>query len=209
MPGRAPLLPLLLLSAAAGGCCRAEGGGMELLLSEANSQEWRVEGGATFSWEDGALYGRDAGDRNSFLISPRDYSDFVLECQLKIESGGNSGIQVRSHQKPDGTVFGYQIEVDPSERAWSGGLYDESRRGWLDPLDDQPEARAAFRVGEWNRFRIECRGDRIRSWVNGVPCTDFQDSLDASGRIAFQVHGGQGTHVRWRDIRLQELGAED
>ena len=201
------LLPVLLLPAAA--CCSADAEPPPLLLDEARLPDWKVVGGATFSWEDGALYGREAGDRNSFLVSPKQYSDFILECELKIEAGGNSGIQVRSHQKPDGTVFGYQIEIDPSERAWSGGLYDESRRGWLDDLEGQEEARAAFRVGEWNRFRIECRGDRIRSWVNGVPCADFRDDLDRSGFLALQVHGGAGTHVRWRALRLQELAAAD
>jgi hypothetical protein len=176
-----------------------------VLLDQDKLPEWIVAGKATFSWEEDHLWGREAGARNSFLVSPRDYADFVLECEVRIEAGGNSGIQVRSRLREDEAVIGYQIEIDPTERAWSGGLYDEGRRGWLDPLDDQPEARAAFRVGEWNTYRIECRGDRIRSWVNGVACADFRDDQDASGRIAFQVHGGQDTQVRWRALRITEL----
>lgn len=174
------------------------------LLDAAVLPSWQIVGEAWFRWEDGVLHGSGGGARNSFLLSPRDYADFVLEGEVRILPGGNSGIQLRSHLRPDGTLYGYQIEIDPSERAWTGGLYDEARRGWLDPLDDQPAARAAFRPGEWNRFRIECRGDRIRSWINGVPCADFRDDADASGRIAFQVHGGGRTEVFWRDLRLRE-----
>ncbi len=204
------LLTLLPLTAGLAGCAGSPAEtGAAVLLDENKLPDWTVVGNASFSWEDGALYGREAGARNSFLLSPREYSDFVLECEVKIEAGGNSGIQLRSHLRSDGVVFGYQIEIDPSERSWSGGLYDESRRGWLDDLSDQPEARAAFQVGEWNQFRIECRGERIRSWVNGVPCADFEDHLDASGHLAFQVHGGDGTHVRWRELRIEELTATD
>ncbi|RMH03863.1 MAG: DUF1080 domain-containing protein [Planctomycetota bacterium] len=190
----------VFLALACSGCTAAAP-----LLDRASFADWIRVGDAVFEFDGEVLAGHDAGARNSFLLSPREYSDFVLECEVRIEPGGNSGIQVRSHQRPDGTVFGYQIEIDPSDRAWSGGLYDEARSGWLDPLDDQPEARRAFRLGEWNRYRIECRGDRIRSWVNGVPCADFRDPRDRSGRIGFQVHGGGRTRVWWRRLRLREL----
>ncbi len=152
------------------------------------------------------LYGMGRNlPRNSFLASPRDYADFILEVEVKIEVGGNSGIQIRSHlDTANDRVFGYQIEIDPSGRAWSGGLYDEGRRDWLDSNEGKEEARAAFRPGEWNQYRIECRGDHIRSWVNGVPCADFHDQVDASGRLAFQVHGGQKADVWWRNLRIRE-----
>jgi hypothetical protein len=144
--------------------------------------------------------------RNSFLVSPSTYGDFELEVEVKILPGGNSGIQIRSHlDKEKDRVFGYQIEIDTSERAWSGGLYDEGRRGWLNSLKDMPQARASFKNGEWNRYRIRCQGDHIQSWVNGVPCADFHDDVDASGYIAFQVHGGKSAEVRWRNLWIQEL----
>ncbi|MHC4381060.1 MAG: 3-keto-disaccharide hydrolase [Planctomycetota bacterium] len=168
---------------------------------------WFLIGDATFTREPGDVIhglGRDLPS-NSFLISMAEYADFELEVDVRIE-GGNSGIQIRSRvDESMDHVIGYQIEIDPSDRAWSGGLYDERRRGWLDSNEGKPESRSAFRVGEWNRFRILCEGDHLRSWVNGIPCADFRDDADASGHIALQVHGGAKTDVWWRDLRITRL----
>ena len=167
---------------------------------------WTPYGEAEYSVVDGELIGA-ATDlaRNGFLVTERAFGDFVLELELKLDVPCNSGVQVRSRVGSDGTVVGYQIEVDPSERAWSGGLYDESRRGWLYDLSRDAAARAAFRPGEWNRYRIECIGPTIKSWVNGVPCTRFADAADASGVIALQVHVGPEARMRWRNVVLWEL----
>jgi hypothetical protein len=166
---------------------------------------WRQIGDARWEIESGELVGSIGGGSQSFLATEHEFSDFVLELELKNELPGNSGVQVRSHQNDKGKVFGYQIEIDPSERAWSGGLYDEGRRGWLFDLKDAPEARAAFRNGDWNHYRIELRGNRIRTWVNGVPAVDTTDEADASGFIALQVHSGNNTRVRFRNVRLTKF----
>ncbi len=161
---------------------------------------------------------------NSFLCIPRDYGDFVLELEFKVDPALNSGVQIRSQcfdepktiaidgkEKtiPAGRVHGYQVEIDPKERAWSGGIYDEGRRGWLNDLSKNESARKAFKPGEWNKFRIECRGDSIKTWINGVPAADLKDDMTPQGFIALQVHGvGDATdarEVRWRKIRIQEL----
>jgi 3-keto-disaccharide hydrolase len=195
---RAALLLLVFLPA-----CQ----GLQPLIPEGRFGDWQKIGQAEFSFADGILTGTGRNlARNSFLASPRTYADFELQAEIWIAEGGNSGIQIRSHIDPDGSrVFGYQIEIDTSERAWSGGLYDEGRRGWLDNLEDQPQARAAFKNGAWNHYRIVCRGDSIRSWVNGVPCADFHDDADAQGYLAFQVHSGKQAIVKWRNLRLREL----
>lgn len=166
---------------------------------------WIAIGDAHFDFaEDDVIHGsgRDL-PRNSFLVNSWEYADFELTVEVRIE-GGNSGIQVRSHMDGFG-VTGYQIEIDPSERAWSGGLYDEGRRGWLDSNEGKEEARAAFDPDGWNHYRIVCRGDHIQTWVNGVPCADYHDDADASGLIALQVHGGARTDVWWRRLRIREL----
>ena len=139
-------------------------------------------------------------------MTERSFGDFLLEVELRPETAGNSGIQVRSHVNDKGRVYGYQVEIDSSERAWSGGLYDEGRRAWLDDLSDNEAARKAFRPGEWNHYRIECLGPWIRTWVNGVPAADWLDPLDLEGFIGLQVHAGQDTRVRWRNFRLRDLG---
>jgi hypothetical protein len=109
---------------------------------------------------------------------------------------------VRSRLEGD-LVFGYQIEVDPSPRAWSGGLYEEGG-AWLSSLAEDDYARTAFRPGEWNHYRIECAGVVIRSFVNGIPTCDFRRADPARGVLALQLHDA-GTRMRWRALRLCEL----
>lgn len=183
------------------------------LRSAAIPADWRVVGGAAeyrIVDEDGVpvLRGTGDADRNAFLVDPRIYGDFLLECDVRIASdGGNSGIQIRSSIDGDRMV-GYQIEIDPSPRSWSGGLYDEARRGWLASLADNLDGRAAFVPGKWNRYEVLVVGPRIRTWVNGVPAVDHIDFLEDRGQIGFQVHSGR-CDVSWRNISIVDLGLRD
>ncbi len=167
---------------------------------------WRALGDAKYTVENGELIGEVGGGSQSFLRTEREFGDFIFEVELKNDLPGNSGIQVRSHENEQKRLFGYQIEIDPSARAWSGGLYDEARRGWLDDLSDNPHGRTAFKNGGWNRYRIECIGPWIRAWVNDVPTADFLDAKDFEGAFGLQVHSGKDTKMRWRNFRLRELG---
>ncbi|MDE0888088.1 MAG: DUF1080 domain-containing protein [Phycisphaerales bacterium] len=172
---------------------------------------WTVVGGpATFEFKTTAkgqleVHGYGSAPRNAFLTSPDTYGDFLLEFDVLInKDGGNSGVQIRS--TIDGPrMFGYQIEIDPSDRAWSAGLYDEGRRGWLASLQDNVDARDAFAPGDWNHYKILAIGPRIRTWINDVPAVDHLDFVDAQGRFGFQVHSGK-CDVRWRNIRIADLG---
>ena len=164
---------------------------------------WHALGDARFEVREGVLHAEVGGGSQSFLTSDATYGDFVLELELRIEAG-NSGIQVRS-QEQGGRLVGYQLEVDPSDRAWSGGLYDEARRGWLQNLAQHPEGRAAFRRDGWNHYRIECVGPSIRCWVNGVPTADYLDTTDAEGHIGIQVHSGTDTRLACRNLSLRVL----
>jgi len=187
---------------------------------------WIQRGGkAKYRVEDGQIVGAAVpGSDNSFLCTKRDYADFILELDFKVDAKINSGVQIRSHSYdepkvytlngkiykiPAGRVFGYQIEIDPSDRAWSGGFYEEGRRGWLQDLTKNDAARKAFKKLDWNHFKIECKGDSFKTWINGVPAADARDAVDASGFIALQVHGApkdvKGQEVRFRNLKLKEL----
>jgi len=171
----------------------------------------QLNGSAIYKVEDGAIVGLTVrGSPNSFLCTKKVYSDFILELDFKVDPKLNSGVQIRSESRPDyrnWRVHGYQVEIDPSARAWSGGIYDEARRGWLFPLKDKPKAQKAFKQGQWNHFRIEAIGDRIRTWINGVPAADLRDDMTLTGFIGLQVHGNKtsGLEVRWRNIRIKDL----
>jgi len=186
--------------------------GFGLLFDGKSTAGWVQRGGkAVYAVEEGALVGRTVlGEKNSFLCPPRDYADFVLEFEVLVDPKLNSGVQVRSASRPDyrnGVVHGYQVEIDASERGFSGGIYEEQRRGWLTSTADAPAARKAFRPGEWNHYRVEANGDRLRTWVNGVAVADITDGVTRSGFIGFQVHESKqaGLAVKWRKIRIREL----
>lgn len=169
-------------------------------------------GTAPFTVENGAIVGRTVlGSPNSFLCTKESFGDFILEYEAKIESEMNSGVQVRGIADPaikQGRVHGYQVEIDPSDRAWTGGIYDEARRGWLHTLEGQAAARKAIRKGAWNTFRVEAIGSSIRTWLNGVECANIVDDLTPSGIIALQVHAigddasKVGETIRFRNIRI-------
>ncbi len=173
----------------------------------------QIKGTAKYEIVDGAIVGTSVTKSpSSFLATEEYYGDYILELDVKVDLGINSGIQFRSNsiaEYKDGKVHGYQCEIDPSERAWSGGIYDEGRRGWLYPLSMNPEGRKAFHNGEWNHYRIEAIGNSIRTWVNGIPCADLVDDMTPKGFIALQIHSigddqsKAGKKIRWKNIRIQ------
>lgn len=177
--------------------------------------DWtQINGPATYKLIDGVIVGTtvtSSPSDDSFFCTKANYGDFILEFDNFDDPQINSGVNIRSESHPDyldGQVYGYQVEIDPSERAWTGGIYDESRRGWLYPLDSNPDGQKAFKNGEWNHFRVEAIGNSIRTWVNGVPCADLMDDLTPSGFIGLQVHGigndsaKLGKEVKWKNIRI-------
>jgi len=157
-----------------------------------------------------------ANTPNSFLCTEKDYSDFILEFELMVDERLNSGVQIRSHSLPEynnGRVHGYQVEVDPSERGWSAGIYDEARNGWLYPVTPyNPNAVTAFKNNDWNHYRVEAIGNNIKTWLNGIPVTDLLVDFDDSGFIALQVHSVRdeyaGATVRWRNLRIMTENLE-
>ncbi|ULQ52108.1 3-keto-disaccharide hydrolase [Flavihumibacter fluvii] len=176
----------------------------------------KIVGKAAYAVEDGAIVGTSVIDSaNSFLVTEKSYGDFVLDLDLKIESPlGNSGVQTRSHfggSLHPNKVYGRQVEVDPSPRSWSGGIYDEDRREWLYPLDLNPAAKSAFTVGAYNHYRIECIGNVMKTWVNGIPAAHVIDDLDRSGFIGLQVHAVEtkeeaGHKVYFKNILIRTEG---
>lgn len=184
---------------------------------------WTVRGGfATYKVDAGTIVGTTVeGSPNTFLCRG-DYGDFELQLEVLCDKPLNSGIQIRSHVyqqdtpqpsqpkriRKAGEVYGYQCEI--ADGGTAGNFWDEGRfTRWHDDFADKPQAREAYRPGEWNRYRIVAQGSHIRSWVNGVACADFRDDTDQRGFIGLQVHGikpGTGPYqVRWRNIRLREL----
>lgn len=184
----------------------------EALFNGKNLKGWKkLNGNVEYKVKDGVITGiAKMGEPNTFLATEKEYGDFILTFDFMVDEGFNSGVQFRSESRQDynkGRVHGYQFEIDPSDRAWSGGIYDEARRGWLYPLTINPPAQKAFKKGEWNTARIEAIGNSIRTWVNGIPCADLWDNMTPKGFIALQVHSiykksDNGKSVSWRNIKI-------
>jgi hypothetical protein len=191
----------------------------EMLFNGKNLKGFKkLNGTADYVVKDEAIVGTSKlKTPNTFLATEKMYGDFILELEYKVDEGLNSGIQFRSNslkEYNDGRVHGYQYEIDPSARAWSGGIYDEARRGWLYTMEKNPAAKTAFKHGEWNKVRIEAIGTSMRTWLNNVPCSNLLDNMTSTGFIALQVHGiskpeDEGKTVQWKNIRIctQDLQA--
>ncbi len=202
---------------------------LQPIFNGQNLDGWIQRGGrAKYGVEDGVIVGTTVkGEPNSFLCTKKEYGDFILELDVKADPSLNSGVQIRSQcfdhattfergneqiKIPAGRVHGYQIEVDNRpERRWSGGVYEEGRRGWLFDLSKNQTGGAAFKFGEWNHYRIACQGGSIRTWINGLAAADLVDTATLSGFIGLQVHNHNeaGLQVRFRNIRLQDLGRHE
>ena len=194
---------------------------------------WAVHSGtAKYEVEKDAILGTAVlGSPNSFLCTEREFGDFILEFEVKVDPELNSGVQIRSliakepmefkatgkngkeavRKIPVDRVYGYQVEIATVKTGNSGNVYDEARRArFLDDFTNKPKAREAIKDNEWNKFRVECRGDSIKTWINGIACADFKDSVTKRGIIGLQVHQipkdkFKPLQVRWRNIRIQEL----
>lgn len=200
------------------------------LVKGSSTEGWtQLNGEATYEVENGVVTGTTKlGEPNSFLTTNKMYGDFILEYEVKVDPRMNSGVQIRSNSYDHDTTYvytddegntvektvesprvhGYQVEIDPSERAYSGGIYDEARRGWLADLSENEEGRGAFKNNEWNKYRVEAKGDTIRTFVNGIQTAELVDDMTDSGFIGLQVHSTKiedPMQVQWRNIRIQEL----
>ncbi len=204
----------------------ADADGWKPLFDGKTLDGWTQRGGkAMYRVENGVLIGSCVPNTpNSFLCTQRDFTNFIFEIEFNVDKGLNSGVQFRSHcfgkpteiqwngktiKVPANRVHGFQAEIDTSTRAWSGGLFEEGARGWLNDLKGNEPARNAFKQGGWNKFRIEARGDSIKTWLNDVPAADLKDSRVSSGFFGLQVHGvgkrEETLEVRFRNIRIKEL----
>ena len=195
---------------------RPQGGEWQDLFDGQTLGGWVQRGGkAKFLVADEEIVGVTVrGEPNSYLCTEKSFRDFELELEFRVEDDRlNSGIQVRSQSLPEfqkGVVHGHQVEIDPSDRGWTGAIYDEARDGWLAKPKSGEDSSRVFRVSQWNTLRIVCRGTRVSTWLNDIQTIDFTNARLEEGFIALQLHSTlevQEMKIRFRKIRLLELDA--
>lgn len=194
---------------------------------------WSIHSGiANYRVEDGAIVGTTVENSpNTFLCTDKEFGDFILEFEVMVDPKLNSGVQFRSKIAleeltywlrddkgklqaktiPKDRVHGYQAEIAGAETGTSGGIYDEARRAMIPEwwIKKGTKASKAFKDGQWNKYRIECKGQSIKTWVNDVPTIDIKDAMTSGGIIGLQVHGvgddATPYEVKWKNLRILEI----
>ena len=175
-------------------------------------------------------------EKNWFFSTQKVYEDFILEAEVKMPDTSeysNSGIIFRGQiiETDKGKqIVGYQVDIDPSERKWTGGFFDQGRRKWLYPVHPtrshpdedfvtnflgewSKEQGEAYSHLAWNKVKIVCKGSDIKIFINGILTTHVKDVKDSKGVIAFQHHGSkaykesrdESNIVRFRNITITTL----
>jgi len=221
-PAAALLLSLLAPGAAADGTVLHPFDGKTLDGWDGDRSFWSVK--------DGAIVGKSTAEHplpaSGYLVWSGDMpQDFDLRCKVFI-TAGNSGIQYRSRRvEGRADMAGFQADLDASN-SYTGILYEGLGREIMSGRGEQVEWAPAgkrvvanfapdallknvMRPGEWNDYRVEARGTRVRHWINGTLMTDVTDG-DASrfkrdGQIGFQLHQGAPMEVRWKDLEVRPI----
>lgn len=208
------------------------------IFNGSNLNGWLNYGGGKFYVENNCIVAEAiTGLPNTFLHTEKKYQNFELQFDVKLDTVLNSGVQIRSNiyqndtetvrwggrfdqeGKKDlkniirkaGTFWGYQIEIDPTSRAWSGAIYEEAGRGFLHAPGINQKVKSAFKPLEWNHYKIRVKNNHIQSWVNGVIIGDVYDDLTVNGYIALQLHSigkdkiRANKKIRWKNLSLKEL----
>jgi hypothetical protein len=164
---------------------------------------WKVYGTEKWYAEKGELVCESGPDKQyGYFATDGKYKDFELTLEFKQESNGNSGVFF--HSSIDGTkISGWQAEVAPKGHS-TGGIYESYGRGWLIKPDP---AKENLKEGEWNKMKVQVKGNQVTTWLNGQQMITLNDEKIGSsdGQIALQIHDGGGVKVRWRNIRIKKL----
>lgn len=151
---------------------------------------------------------------NQFLCTEQEYENFELRMKVKFTSReNNAGIQFRSRRIPNNhEVIGYQADVGflPDRPVW-GSLYDESRRKRFLIEASADEVLAALEPEGWNDYRIFCKDNEIKFWLNDHLILEYQEKepdIAQQGAICVQIHSGPPAEAWYKDIEIRELGGE-
>lgn len=173
---------------------------------------WQPIGGKPGSWkfEDGILY--TEGDGSGWLSTTQEYSDFRLELEFRVPSGGNSGVFLRSPHKGDPAYEGMEIQILDDYAAKYANLKPSQYTGSI--YDVQPPAeRASKKADQWQKMVINCIGRKVTITLNEKIIIDanldnYSDKLEKhpglareEGYIGLQNHGSR---VEFRNIEIQE-----
>ena len=174
------------------------------LFNGENLDGWIKHGTELWYASDGEIVCESGPDKGyGYLSTEQFYDDFILTVEFKQEANGNSGIFFRSTLEGI-KISGWQVEVAPPGSN-SGGIYESYGRGWL--IKPDPSKDSALKMGEWNLMKIRVKGNKVKTWLNGVQMISINDEKIGKGKgaIALQIHDGGGIKVRWKNLILKKI----
>lgn len=205
----------------------AEEGFLPLFPGEGPPKGWLVTewsdvgkpapAGVQWQVKDGIL--RSGQQRGTWLLSEKEYGDFIVEFEIKLTERGNSGLALRAPKKGDPAFDGLELQIadvrynpEAKESELTGGIYRA-----IAPT------RQVYRPGEWNAVRVELRGSRLKATINAELIQDVDldrfdqpvkrhDGTDAPplkdrprrGHLGFQHLSRNHEPVEIRNARIKE-----
>jgi hypothetical protein len=164
-----------------------------------DSRLWKVEKGVLTGSTDGVKI-----SKNTFLISEREYGNFVLRAEFKLRNH-NSGIQFRSTEMPEFVVQGLQADIAYDN--WTGSIYDEKGKRGVIVNGWKGKGEKFYKKDDWNQIELSAIGENIVIKINGQVTSELKDSSKLAGILAIQLHQGPDMKVEFRNIRLKEVKA--
>jgi 3-keto-disaccharide hydrolase len=168
--------------------------------------------------EDGVL--KPGKNRGTWLMSEKEYADFLLEFEIKLTEVGNSGVALRSPMKGDPAFDGMELQF--ADLRYNKTAKDSELTGGL--YRAVAPTKQVYKPTEWNTCKIELRGAKLKATINGelvqdIDLTRFDqpvkrhDGTDAppikdrpkKGHIGFQHLSRNNEVVEIRKVTLQEL----
>jgi len=162
-----------------------------------DSRLWKIEKGVLIGSTDGVKI-----SKNTFLISEREYGDFVLRAEFKLRNH-NSGIQFRSTEMPEYVVQGLQADIAYDN--WTGSIYDEKGKRGVIVNGWKGKGEKFYKKDEWNQIELSAIGENIVIKINGQVTSELKDSSKLAGVLAIQLHQGPDMKVEFRNLRLKEV----
>jgi hypothetical protein len=219
---------LIAAALAAPAAARAEEGFVELFTKDGPPKGWKVTAWNDLSkpgpkesvWtvKEGVL--QTGKQRGTWLVSEKEYGDFVLEFEVKLEKLGNSGVALRSPLKGDPAFEGMEMQI--ADLRYNTKAKPDELTGAI--YRSLAPTKQVYKPEEWNRVRIELSGARLKVTLNGELIQDQDlgkhdkkakrhDGSEApalkdrplKGHLGFQHLSRDNSPVLIRKARLKEL----
>ena len=147
---------------------------------------------------DGAIVGEsDMRKQGSVLYTEHAYGDVILEGEVRFSGEIDSGIMVRKPELQVQIGVSRTLKKDMTGSFYTGTYPEEGRA---------PKAADLIKPGEWNRIRVEAKGDTFTVWINGEQVSQYtSQKYREPGPIGLQIHAGLVMKVEFRDLRAQSL----